>query len=67
MKIILLILKFLFIGALFIVSNHNLYLSDSGDFETFKEMYIFWLDSLFDSFSDITGYVVQSDWLPQES
>lgn len=67
MKVLLLILKFLFIGALFIISNNQLYLSDSSDMITFKNMYSEWIGSIFDSFSTITSFVVQSDWLPQDN
>jgi len=66
MKIYLVLLKFFFIGALFIVSNHQLYLSDSSDLMTFKEMYIGWLESVFNQASHVTSYVIHSNWLPGE-
>ncbi len=64
MKIYLVIIKFFFIGALFIVSNHVLYLSNPVDFLTFKQLYFNWLENIFDSGSEITAYVVNSNWLP---
>jgi len=64
MKVSIILVKFLFIGALFIVSNHSLYLNDVADRETFFDLYYGWLDSLFGQFSHITGYVLKSEWLP---
>jgi uncharacterized protein YxeA len=64
MKIILTILIFLILGAFFIISNENLALRDSNAFDQFTDLYYDWLNSLFDNGKDITGYVVNSDWLP---
>ncbi|MAG38185.1 hypothetical protein CMI45_02255 [Candidatus Pacearchaeota archaeon] len=67
MKLSLIVIKFLFIGALFIVSTQNLYLSDSDDFDKFVGIYTSWLSNLFDNAKAITGYVVKSEWLPNDS
>jgi hypothetical protein len=64
MKIAIILIKFLFIGALFIVSNNNLYLSNSQDMSTFTELYYNWVDGLFDNTKQLAGYVVKSEWLP---
>ncbi|MEK6895825.1 MAG: hypothetical protein AABX48_04875 [Nanoarchaeota archaeon] len=64
MKWLLVIVKFLFVGALFIVSNNHLYLSNPHDFEIFKQYYYVWLGNVFDYGKGITSYVVQSQWLP---
>ena len=64
MKISLILLKFLFIGALFIVSTHNFHLSDKDDFDSFVSLYKVWVSSLFDNMKDISGYIVKSEWLP---
>ena len=67
MKVTIILLKILFIGALFIVSNQNLYLSQQQDLDTFLGLYYSWLDSLYLSAVDITGYVVNVEWLPHNS
>ena len=64
MKVSLIVLKLLFLGALFIVSNHELYLKDSGDRDTFVSMYSSWLSVLFEQGLEITSYVVKFEWLP---
>ena len=64
MKIYISILKFFFIGALFIVSNEHLYLSNSVDVGTFFNMFYDWLENLFGHGMEITGYVINSEWLP---
>jgi len=64
LKIFLAVIKFLFIGALFIISNNHLYIGTSVDFSIFRGMYFDWLNSLFDYGRDITAYVIDSQWLP---
>jgi hypothetical protein len=66
MKVYISIIKFLFLGALFIVSNHNLYLNDPADREVFYGQFNSWLDTLFTHSLQIAGYVVDSEWLPQQ-
>lgn len=67
MKLYLFLLKFLLLGALFIVSNQQLYLSHNTDRATFYDMYYNWLSNLFDKTAELTGYVINSEWLPQSS
>ena len=47
MKLTIVVLKLLFLGALFIVSNQNLHLADSTERGVFFEDYSFWVDNLF--------------------
>ena len=65
MKIPIIVLKFLFIGALFILSNHDLRLQDASDLSVFGNLYYDWLSSLFEHAKNITGYVSGADWLPE--
>lgn len=65
MKVILVLLKVFFIGALLIVSNGNLALSDAGNREVFFEKYTDWLSELFDNGIVVVGYVVSTEWLPE--
>ena len=67
MKLYLILIKFLFLGALFIVSNNHLYLSHQEDFTTFGNMYYSWMSTLFDHAKQITFFVVKSEWLPNEN
>lgn len=66
MKIIIIVLKLLFIGALFIVSNQNLHLIDSADRNQFFETYSGWIATLVDQGTQLTGYVVKFEWLPSK-
>lgn len=67
MKIFLAVLKFLFLGALLIISNQQLYLTDSEDFGQFRESYVNWLGDVFDFGKEITVFVVKSNWVPDSS
>ena len=64
MKIQIVILKLLFLGALFIISNQNLHLLDDEERGLFFDSYSTWLDNMFNQGMDITGYVVKFEWLP---
>lgn len=68
MKIfVLMLIKFFFISALFLISNGNLYLSDSVDRQVFLDSYSEWLSGVFGQGFEVAGYVVDSEWLPKES
>ncbi len=64
MKIFILLFMFLFLGAFFIISNENLSLRESSDFNRFGEEYYNWLGDLFEGAKGISAYVVKNDWLP---
>ncbi len=64
MKLYILFIKFLFIGALFIISNENLHLKDANEREIFFQHYYDWLNTLFSHTTQITAYVTNSEWLP---
>jgi len=65
MKFWIFIVKFLVIGALFLVSNNNLHLGDVDERTVFLEMYGSWIGDLYEQTLVITGYVVNSEWLPE--
>lgn len=65
MKLTIFIMKFLFIGALFIVSNQNLHLKNPDELSQFADLFIAWLSTILSHASKITGYVANSEWLPQ--
>lgn len=66
MKASIIIIKLLFLAALLIVSNNELYLKDAGDREVFFNHYYSWLEKLFDQGMGVTSYVVKSEWLPKD-
>ena len=64
MKITIIIIKLLFLGALFIVSNQNLHLIDTDERAIFTDMYSKWISSLVVQGGEVTGYIVKFKWLP---
>ena len=64
MKAILFLLVFLTIGALFIISNNNIQLNNSESITQLSETYLNWLDKIFSNTQDITGEVIDLEWLP---
>jgi hypothetical protein len=64
MKIPILIIKLLVLGALFLISNQNLHLGVSSEREIFFNAYLGWVNNIFHQAVDITGYVVKFEWLP---
>ena len=65
MKIGIIIVKFIFIGALFIVSNQNLHLLEFDDRQEFYDYFGNWMEGIYDHSLEITGYVLNSEWLPE--
>lgn len=63
-RIGLAIFIFFIIGALFIISNNNLQLADSEEFQFFVESYKIWLVSLSNNVKGITGSVIELEWIP---
>jgi hypothetical protein len=64
MKISIIVVKFLLLGALFIISNQELYLTNPQDLETFYDLFGSWIFNLANHFFQISGYVINSEWLP---
>lgn len=67
MKLILIIIMFFFIGAFFIISEHNLSLKNSGTRIEFGNLYLNWFKQIFENSKDLMGYIVKLDWLPGNS
>jgi len=65
MKLQIFIVKLLFLGAFFIISNENLHLLVVSERELFFNIYFGWLADLSAQMIDVTGYVVQFKWLPE--
>ena len=64
MRILLFIILFLVLGALFIISNENLHLREKQDMKEFSGLYYSWMSQLFSNFKGISGYFVKFEWLP---
>lgn len=67
MKVTISIIKFIFLGALFIISNENLHINVGVERDNFYSLFLSWLETLFGHSKQIAGYVVNSQWLPQEN
>ena len=65
MKLLMILIKVFVIGALLIISNGNLAMSDSANRERFAGEYTAWLSQLFDKGIVVVGYVVGNEWLPE--
>ncbi|HEA46396.1 MAG TPA: hypothetical protein ENH99_01295 [Candidatus Pacearchaeota archaeon] len=65
MKLPIIVVKLLVLGALFIISNHNIHLLVPEERQVFYDSYTGWLENLFDQSADVTGYVVKFEWLPK--
>lgn len=64
MKILIIIVLFLLMGAFLIISNQNLALAKSENAYKFGELYYEWMKKLFLNFKSISGDFVKSSWLP---
>ena len=60
----LIMIKFFLISALFIISNGNLHVRDSQERAIFIDAYSGWVKNIFNQSTEIVGYVVDSEWLP---
>jgi hypothetical protein len=65
MKILIILMMFFVIGALFIVTNQNLQIYKQENFSTFSKIYLGWLGDIYSNVIKSTGYFVRLDWLPQ--
>ena len=64
MRVYVLAMVFLLMGAFFIISNGNLHMNRAYDVGIFMKSYYLWFGSLFDNAKGMTAYVVKSEWLP---
>ena len=64
MKIQIILVKLIVLGALFIISNQNLHLTIAAERAAFFDTYGAWALNIIHQFAQVTGYVVRFDWLP---
>ena len=55
---------FICLGAFFIISNESLNMTSTEDRQQFQEEYNVWLSDLFENAKGMTGYLIESKWLP---
>ena len=66
MKILMFVILFFLIGAFFIISNENIKMNSSENVDAFFDKYVAWMDDLADNGKLVIGFVVKSEWLPNE-
>lgn len=64
MKLSVILISILLIGALFIISNENLHLAKKEEANKFLKSYALWLASGILKIKSITLNVAKLDWLP---
>ncbi len=64
MRILFIIAIFLFIGALFIISNENLHLKEKEEARRFANLYYDWLFGIAENVGSFTMSAIKSEWLP---
>lgn len=67
MRVLLLVLLFLFISALVIISNGNLHMGDKIEVKKFINSYYSWLFNTGSNLFKTTAYVVKFEWLPNQN
>lgn len=65
--LVLIVIKFFFISALFVISNGNLHMADPIERKVFFNIYSDWLGTVFDQGMELAGNVIDSQWLPQNN
>ncbi len=65
MKIFLFIIIFFLLGALLIISNHNLSFICGENVSLFSDLYMGWLNKVYSNAYSMTGKIVQLEWLPK--
>ena len=64
MKILIILLMFFIIGALFVISNNNLVMYKYENIEKFSEFYIEWINQIYINIQVLTGDTIDLKWLP---
>ena len=64
MKVLIFVLMFFILGSLLIISNDNLFLSNSEDAKTFGTIWIDWVEKIYGNSLSITGNLVKMNWVP---
>tara|TARA_Y100000034_G_C6625867_1_gene273005 strand:+ start:72 stop:281 length:210 start_codon:yes stop_codon:yes gene_type:complete len=62
MRVLVFAFLFLFLGAMFIVTENKLALVNPDDFQEFSSVYMGWFDSVYVNLQSLTGEVVRMEW-----
>lgn len=66
MKIIIFVMIFLILGALFIISNNDLKITDKNDLKKFSEECKIWGNKILQNIGALTGNAIKQNWLPEK-
>ena len=64
MRVLWVLGLFLFLGALLIISNHNLALYKFENFVDFGKLYLGWFNQIYENVQTMTGNAVELEWVP---
>lgn len=67
MRILILIVVFFLVGALFIISNNNLDMYKKENIKTFGKLYLNWISQLISNTKSITGEAVKLNWFSNQT
>jgi hypothetical protein len=67
MRILVFIFLFLFLGAMFVVTENSLALVEKENRSNFFGLYEEWFENFFINIKTITGNVVGLEWFPRET
>jgi len=65
MKIAIFLVVFFLAAAFTIISNNNLHVGNSEEFNKFAGIYYSWFFNIFENTKTLTGHVVNLDWMPK--
>jgi len=65
MKILIFILVFFIVGALFIISNHNLAMCKQENVDVFSGLYLEWINQLYLNLQILIKDIVRLGWFPK--
>jgi len=66
MKVLMLVIIFLLIGAFSIISNENIKMNSKENIGSFFKSYSNWFDKLINNGKTVAGYVVKIKWMPDK-
>ena len=64
MKILIFVLMFFIIGALFIITNDNLAMYRQENIERFSKLYFEWINQIYVNTQALMRETLRLDWLP---
>ena len=65
MRILIFLVMFLILGALFIISDNNLAMVKKENSQKFYQIYLGWTNKIYSNLKSMTGNVIRMDWFPE--